>query len=92
MLIDTIAKLYEIAVSKLAGALERASAGAIKEATKIKTCAELLREEALRSDARADELKVKAAQQLQRAGKLKNLLADDNGNGIPDIVEKTLGL
>ena len=93
MFIDTIIKLYEIAVSKLAGALKRSSAGDIKEATKIKTCAKLGGARDLRSYARSDELKVKAAQRLQRAGKLKNTLADDNnGNGIPDIVENTLDL
>ncbi len=92
MFIDTIAKLYEIAVSKLAATLEKVSTKAVEEANRIKTSAELLREEALKSDAKADELKVKAAQQMQRASKLKGLLKDDNNNGIPDIIEDTLKL
>lgn len=89
MFIDTIAKLYELTLRNLAEALEKVSAKATKEATKVKTVAELLREEALRTDAKADELKVKAAQSLQRAAKLKGLLADENNNGIPDIIEDT---
>lgn len=83
MFIDTIEKLYELTLRKLADSLEKVSAKATKEAVKVKTVAELLREEALRTDAKADELRAKAAQSLQRAAKLKGLLDDEKQQRYP---------